>query len=63
MHNLKDLNLIGKKILIENSSDFSKKNLSGLTIFETKNIVIIRTKKNKILKIKKNEILKIKEVL
>lgn len=62
MHNLKNLNLLGKKINIENSSDISKKDLSGLVIFETKNIIVLKLKEKEI-KIKKNEILKFKEIL
>jgi RNase P/RNase MRP subunit p29 len=61
MHNLKNIDLIGKKVLIENSSDVTKFKLSGLIIFESKNIVVLRNKEQKIIKIKKNEILKIKE--
>jgi len=63
MVNLKNIDMIGKKIFLENSSDKSKKNLSGLMIFETKNTVVLKTNEKKIIKIKKNEILKIKEVL
>jgi RNase P/RNase MRP subunit p29 len=61
MHNLKSLDLIGKNILIENSSDISKKDLNGLVIFETKNIIVLKYKEKNI-KIKKNEILKFKEI-
>jgi RNase P/RNase MRP subunit p29 len=63
MHNLKDIDQIGKKISIENASCKTKSKLSGLVIFETKNIVVLRSKENKIFKLKKNEILKTKEVL
>lgn len=58
MHSLKNIDLIGKKIKIENSSDKTKQNLLGTVIFETKNIVVLRCEK--IIKIKKNEILKYK---
>ena len=63
MVNLKNISMIGKRILIENSSDKFKKNLSGLIIFETKHTVVLKTIEKNIIKIKKNEILKIKEVL
>jgi RNase P/RNase MRP subunit p29 len=63
MVNLKNIEMIGKEIFIKNSSDKNKVNLSGLIIFETKNIIVLKTKEKKIIKIKKNEILKIKEVL
>ncbi len=59
MHNLKHLDLIGKNIIIENSSDKTKIKLSGLIIYETKNIVVLKTDKKNI-KLKKNEILKFK---
>ena len=63
MPNLKDINKIGTKIFIENASDKTKSNLTGLVLFETKNIIVLKSDKNKIIKIKKNEILKNKEVL
>ena len=59
MYNIKYLDLIGKNIKIENSSDVSKINIKGLVIYETKNIVVIKNKFNKIKKIKKQEILKL----
>ncbi len=63
MLNLKNINLIGKNVVIENSSDLSKINVNGLVIFETKNILTIKNKENEIKKIKKNEILKLKDVM
>lgn len=63
MVNLKNIEMIGKEIFIENSSDKNKINLSGLIIFETRNIIVLKTKKKRIIKIKKNELLKTKEVL
>jgi RNase P/RNase MRP subunit p29 len=63
MLNLKDIDKIGTKIFIENASDKTKSNLTGLVVFETKNIIVLKSDKNKIIKIKKNEILKTKEVL
>jgi RNase P/RNase MRP subunit p29 len=59
MYNVKYLNLIGKNVVIANSSDISKINIDGLVIFETKNVVVIKNKFNKIQKIKKQEILKL----
>ena len=59
MYNIKYLDLIGKNVKIENSSDVSKINMEGLIIYETKNIVVIKNKFNKIQKIKKQEILKL----
>jgi len=59
MYNIKYLDLIGKNVKIENSSDVSKINMEGLIIYETKNIVVIKNKFNKIKKIKKQEILKL----
>jgi len=59
MYNIKYLDLIGKNVKIENSSDVSKINIEGLIIYETKNIVVIKNKFNKIKKIKKQEILKL----
>ncbi len=61
MHNLKNIDMIGKKILIENSSDSTKSKISGLVIFESKNVIILRTENKKVVNVKKNEILKIKE--
>lgn len=57
MVKLKDIDLIGKKIIIENSSDKTKTKISGLVIFETKNTLVLKSNSNKIIKLKKNEIL------
>lgn len=59
MYNIKYLDLIGKNIKVENSSDVGKIKMNGIVIYETKNIVVIRNKFNKIQKIKKQEILKL----
>jgi len=58
MIKLKNINLIGQKIKIINSSDVTKINLKGIVIFETKNILILRDDNLKIKKIKKSEIIK-----
>jgi RNase P/RNase MRP subunit p29 len=58
MLNLKDIEYIGKNVLIVNSSDISKIGITGFVINETKNMLVIRTKNSKVIKIKKEEILK-----
>ncbi|HOD89729.1 MAG TPA: ribonuclease P protein subunit [archaeon] len=60
MPKLKDIDLIGKMIVIENSSDLNKIGLNGLVVYETKNIVVVKHNE-KFKCIKKAEILKIKE--
>jgi len=58
MYNLKDIDLIGKKIIIENSSDKTKIGKNGLVIFETKKKIVIKSK-SKTSEIKKSEMLKV----
>ena len=58
MLKVSNINLIGKKIKIINSSDPTKNDLKGIVIFETKNNLVLRKKDLKIIKIRKSEIIK-----
>ncbi len=54
MLDLKDFDLLSKKVLIENSSDPSKINMQGIVIFVTDSEIVLKQKET-ITKIKKNE--------
>jgi len=58
MLKVNNINLIGKKIKIVNSSDPTKNDLKGIVIFETKNNLVLRKENLKIIKIRKSEIIK-----
>jgi RNase P/RNase MRP subunit p29 len=57
MLNIKTSELIGKKIIIKNSSDRSKIGKKGLVIYQTKEALKIRDEKEKIITLKNNEII------
>ena len=58
MLNIKNSELIGREIIIVNSSDKSKIGVSGIVIYQTKDVLKIRNKK--IFTIKFGEIIKFK---
>lgn len=58
MLNIKNSELIGREITIVNSSDKSKIGVSGIVIYQTKDVLKIRNKK--IFTIKFGEIIKFK---
>jgi len=57
MLNVKNSDMIGKNIVIKNSSDRTKIGKKGLVIYQTKETLKIRDDNNKIFEIKQNEII------
>jgi RNase P/RNase MRP subunit p29 len=57
----KNTEYLGHNIRVINSTDNSKKNISGCVIYQTKEYLIIRTKENKLKKIKLSEIINLKK--
>jgi RNase P/RNase MRP subunit p29 len=60
MYDINSIDMIGKNIIVENSSDISKIGIKGKVIFETKNTITIQSN-DRILKIKKKELLSLKQ--
>jgi len=62
MPNIKNIDLIGKNVVIENSSDKTKIGRKGIVVFEAKNIVVLKENvSKKLITIKKSEILDLKK--
>ncbi|HOZ35564.1 MAG TPA: ribonuclease P protein subunit [archaeon] len=62
MLNVKNSELIGKIIIIKNSSDRTKIGKKGIIIYQTKDLLKIRDDKEKIFEIKKNEIIDLETI-
>jgi RNase P/RNase MRP subunit p29 len=62
MLNVKNSELIGKIIIIKNSSDRTKIGKKGIVIYQTKDLLKIRDDKEKIFEIKKNEIIDLETI-
>jgi RNase P/RNase MRP subunit p29 len=62
MLNVKNSELIGKKVIIKNSSDRTKIGKKGTVIYQTKDLLKIRDDKNKIFEIKQNEIINLETI-
>ena len=62
MLNVKNSELIGKKVIIRNSSDRTKIGKKGTVIYQTKDLLKIRDDKNKIFEIKQNEIINLETI-
>lgn len=62
MLNIKNSELIGKKVIIKNSSDRTKIGKKGIVIYQTKDLLKIRDDKEKIFEIKQNEIINLETI-
>ncbi len=62
MLNIKNSELIGKKVIIKNSSDRTKIGKKGIVIYQTKELLKIRDDKEKIFEIKQNEIINLETI-
>jgi RNase P/RNase MRP subunit p29 len=62
MLDMKNIELLGQKIKIINSTDESKIGVFGFVIYQTKNIIKLRLENNNIKTIKLAEIINIKKI-
>lgn len=57
MLNVKNSELIGKTVVVKNSSDRTKIGKKGIVVYQTKELLKIRDDNKKIIEIKQNEII------